>query len=231
MRLELVAKLREDALRRLEGGEIGGAHRHGRGAAGDELERVRPGHHAAHADERRVRERLRDLGDHAQGDGLDRRAAEAAGAVAEERAQGLPVEHQRLEGVDQREAVGAGARAQPRPISVTSRTLGVSLASRKRPGGLAAGGDAPPRWRRVGADLQAAGDVGARDVELVALDARRGRLRRRGQVRLERARPPRRTAPGSLPPTLTITGCAQRGPLRQPRRSRRGCPGSRGRWR
>ena len=104
---------REDASRRLEAGEVGRAHAHGRGAAGDELERVETAHHAAHADEGHARQRLRDLGDHAQGDGLDGRAAEAARAIAEERPQRLAVEHHRLEGVDQREAVGAGLDGGP----------------------------------------------------------------------------------------------------------------------
>ena len=126
------------------------------------------------------------------------------------------VEHHGLEGVDEREAVGAGAQRGRAGDSVTSRTLGVSLASRKRPVTSRHGGDDRRRGRGVGADLQAAGDVGARDVELVALDARHGA-----------GRPPRRGAPrGAATTAAYCSGVVaadadddrlpQRGPLRQP---------------
>jgi hypothetical protein len=117
------------------------------------------------------------LGDHAQGDGLDGRAAEAAGAVAEERSQRLAVEHHRLEGVDQRQTVGAGLHGGAGgdgDVAHVRSELGEQEARRLRP----AGADDGRRGGRIGADLQTAGHVGTGHVELVTLDARRGRLGR-----------------------------------------------------
>ena len=87
-------------------GVAGGAYLDGGGTGDHEFDGVLGADDAAHADDGEALRRSGGLVDHADGDGLDRRAGEAAGDVGDAWTAGLDVDGQGEEGVDEGDGVG-----------------------------------------------------------------------------------------------------------------------------
>ena len=150
--------------------EIGRPDLDRRGAGDQELQGVRPGHDAAHADDRHLQARGH-LVDHAQGDGLDGRAAQAAVHVPELGPARLEVDGHGQEGVDERDRVRPGFLGRLGDLD-DAGDVGRELGDE----GTAARGLDPfhqveGRPRREGRAGPFLLDVGAGDVELVGGDA------------------------------------------------------------
>ena len=150
--------------------EVHRAELNRRGAGDEEFHDVVDRGDAADADERRFHG-LGRLVDGPQGDRLDRRAAEAAEDVAEHRLATTPVDRHAEAGVDQRNGVGpaglgtsgnGGDAGDVRRQLGDDRCLGGARGSRPR----------AVRTGRFGAEIDAARDVRAGDIQFDRRDAR-----------------------------------------------------------
>ncbi len=151
-------------------GVAGGAHLDGGGAGQQEFDRIFRSGDAAHADDGNV-DGAGGLVDHAQGDGLDGRAGESAGDVAQARLAGFRIDGHGQEGIHQADRVGAGVGGDLGHVGDGGH-VGRELDDERPRGGGPGPADQVFERARIGAEGHAAGvDVGAGDVQLVGRDA------------------------------------------------------------
>ena len=150
--------------------EVRGADLHGRRAGDEEIHHVVDRGDAADADDRDL-DRAGRLKNRPQRDRLDGRAAQSAHHAAQLRAPPPPVDGHAQAGVDDRDgiaAAGLGGAGDGRDIGDVRRQLGDHRHARD----FADAGDDRLAHRRVGAEIDAAADVRAGDVQLQGIDAR-----------------------------------------------------------
>ena len=152
-------------------GVAGRAHLDGGGAGQQIFDHIFRSRDAAHADNWNA-DGAGGLVNHAQGDGLDGRAGEAAGDVAQPRAAGLGVNRHGQKGIGQADHVGPGLGGNPGHVGDGGHVGRELDDQRAGAGGLGAGHKVFERtW--IGAEGHAAGvDVGAGDIQLVSRDSR-----------------------------------------------------------